>query len=278
MTEELSELEIKILKDIRKADLTDTERRTLLRQIKKPAIERHNVKRTDYKTNKLRVGVTGDWHYGSKDFRPDVFEDTVKIFNQKSVDVIYHTGDIIEGMSNREGHIYELDVVGVTKQAEGVADLLNQYNKQIYAILGNHDLWSVKKSNQGVDITGTLEDRVKNLEILGHYSADIELNDNVVVRLSHEGTSAYALSYSAQKRINALSGGEKPNIIFNGHLHKALYLFYRNIHSFESGTLQAQSDFMRMKGAPAMVGFWVVDINYNKDGVKKITPTLYPYY
>jgi hypothetical protein len=85
-------------------------------------------------------------------------------------------------------------------------------------------------------------------------------------------------SYSGQKRINSITGGNKPNLWFNGHLHKALYMEYRNIHFFESGTLESQTDFMAMKGSPAHVGFWLVDIYHNKQGVNQVRSSWFPYY
>jgi len=275
---ELSPLEKKILKDLRKADLTDAERKRLLKQIQTPEIERGRKVRRHYPSRHFRVGVTSDWHVGNKNFRYDVFEDSVKIFNKEKVDEIYHPGDIIEGMSNRDGHIYELAIPGVSGQLDRAVDLLNQYKQPITGVLGNHDLWAMKKGNQGMDIAGELERRVKNLSMIGHLYGDIQVNPNTTIRLSHEGASSYALSYSMQKRINSLSGGDKPSVIFNGHLHKALYMFYRNIHAVEAGTLEDQTEFMKMKGSPSHVGFWICDIHYNRNGVTKFSPTFYPYF
>jgi hypothetical protein len=56
-------------------------------------------------------------------------------------------------------------------------------------------------------------------------------------------------------------------------------MHYRNIHALESGTLERQTEFMKMKGSPAMVGFWILDINLReKGGVERFKPTWYPQY
>ena len=263
---------------LKKYDLSPDDLEHVLKQLKTPKKNINNTYKYDSKSNHIRLGVFSDTHYGHNKFRYDVHKASVKVFNKKNIDMILHCGDIIEGMSNRDGHIYELDKIGVTAQLKEAVTLLSEYNKDLYFILGNHDAWSKNKSNQGFNIGKYLEDNINGSKYLGDLKADIELSDNVKIRLSHEGNSAYALSYSSQKRINAMEGGSKPNILFNGHLHKSMYMFYRNIHAFEVGCLLDQTEFMAMKGSPAMVGFWVVDLFYNNNGINKIKPEFYPFY
>ena len=58
---------------------------------------------------------------------------------------------------------------------------------------------------------------------------------------------AYALSYKIQKMVEAMSGGEKPNILAVGHYHKLEMFPYRNVQCFQTGTFQAQTPWMRGK-------------------------------
>ena len=263
---------------LEKHNMSEDELKVLLKQAKKPKLNTHSEHDHFYGGRHIKYGLISDLHLGHKKVDMRCIEDAIKVFNKKSVDAVYCPGDIIEGMSNRDGHIYELDVIGVTNQLDFATDVLSNFNKDFYFILGNHDEWSMKKSNQGVHIGKELERRLPNLHYLGDYKADINLSDNVKMRMTHEGSTCYALSYSIQKRINALEGGQKPNILHNGHIHKALYMFYRNIHATESGTCERQTDFMAMKGAPAHVGFWEIDVWFNKNGITKFQPTFYPYY
>ena len=50
-----------------------------------------------------------DTHIGHKKFLPELFYKAVKLGKQESIDFIVNTGDHLEGMSGRPGHIYELD-------------------------------------------------------------------------------------------------------------------------------------------------------------------------
>lgn len=266
-----------LLNIISKYDLSKQEIKNIIDTLKNP-----NKKYKEYKyycdTDQIKIGVISDTHIGSAYFNPKVLEHSVKTFDKEKVSAIYHAGDVIEGMSNREGHIYDLKHLGTTAQIDYAVKLLSKYNQPLYFITGNHDEWAKKKSNQGVLVGELLEQKLDNATFLGEYSADIKLNDKVLLRLTHEGNNAYALSYSLQKRINSISGGNKPDILVNGHLHKAIYMFYRNIHALEAGTMQEQTPFMRDKGSPAMVGYWVLTIGIGKNGLNNFTPKFYPFY
>lgn len=257
-------------------ELTDKELEIILKSKRKG---KKKTKRFSLGNGHMRFLVVSDQHYGSSYSSETAHNASVQVAKDSSVDGILFPGDFIEGMSNREGHIYELEDVGVSAQLTKAVSRLNDYGDiPKYGITGNHDDWSKKKSDQGFEVGPYLEDHVNAFEFLGEYDGELWLNDKVKIALTHRGNTAYALSYSLQKRINALEGGTKPSILLNGHIHKAFYMPYRNIHAMESGTLQRQTPFMAMKGSPAMVGFWEIDICFNKYEVTAFTPTWYPIY
>jgi hypothetical protein len=90
--------------------------------------------------------------------------------------------------------------------------------------------------------------------------------------------NSYSLGYRDQKLIESFTGGEKPNILITGHIHKAYYFFYRNVHTIGGGSIQKQSGWMRSKKIQAHTGFWVVKASLSKNEVKWIEPRWYPYY
>ena len=257
-------------------DMTKEQQRILAKQLQSPAPPTCNQYEHYFRPRRVKIGIISDTHIGSKYFDMETFDKSKHIFNKEKVDAIYHCGDIIEGMSNRDGHIYELETIGVSAQINQAADLLNQYKQPLFFITGNHDGWSTLKANQGVDVGSYLEDKISGSTNLGAYEANIKLSPNVVMRMTHDGSSAYALSYSMQKRINSMSDTDKPDILANGHIHKALYMRYRGINGIEAATMQKQTPFMARKGSPAMVGFWVFDIKYTKAGISSFSPIFYP--
>ncbi len=115
---------------------------------------------------------------------------------------------------------------------------------------------------------------------LGRANAKVNLTPNCVLEINHPlDGAAYALSYGLQKMIDAMSGGEKPNIYLGGHHHKTMYLFYRNIHAFECGTVQAQTPWMRGKRIPAHMGGWIVEVHVDDEGtVTRCKGEFVPFY
>jgi len=234
-----------------------------------------------YAPNHAKVGVFSDAHIGQEMFDPILFERMGRTFKKENVDAIYQAGDILEGMSGRDGQVYELTQVGFSKQIKYAAQLFNSFLSgfKIFGIDGNHDAWYKKKNNAGVIVGEELSKLVTNYTHLGEMEADVKLAPNIIMKLFHpnDGT-AYATSYKLQKIIESFSGGEKPQILLEGHYHKALYMFHRNIHALECGTISGQTVWMRGKKIPAHKGFWILDIWYNKNGIQKFVPEFFPEY
>ena len=85
-------------------------------------------------------------------------------------------------------------------------------------------------------------------------------------------------SYRLQKIVESFSGGEKPNALFAGHVHKYVQISERNIYATSVGCLERQTSWMRGKRLSAHVGFCIVDIWVNKTGICKMSTTWYPFY
>jgi predicted phosphodiesterase len=242
-----------------------------------------DIKKYDHKFQgkHAKFGVISDTHIGHKCFDEELFVRAFKYFQKEGVHIVYHPGDILEGMSRREGHIYELDEVGFQNQINYAEQLLGMSGNKIhlFAITGNHDDWFMKKNNAGINVGEELERRLENFHFLGRNEADVKLQDNVVMKLFHPNDgSAYAPGYKLMKLAESFGGGEKPQILLQGHYHKALYMFNRNIHMYESGTIMSQSEFMRGKKIAAHKGFWVIDAYFNNTGVERLKNTFIPKY
>lgn len=139
--------------------------------------------------------------------------------------------------------------------------------------------WYEIKSDQGIIVGNELDKAIGNYKHLGEMEGDLKV-DGVDIKLFHanDGT-AYAVSYKMQKLVESFSGGEKPAILHSGHYHKSLYMFNRNVHGVESGTLCGQSKFMRGKKIPAHTGFGFVRVWHDgKGSVKRFNHEFVPFY
>jgi len=233
------------------------------------------------RVGRYKIGIIADTHIGQEKFDEGLFRFAGEVFRRSGVKDVYHAGDILEGASGRDGQCFELTHIGFENQVNYAADLFKKYFKglQVHGIIGNHDLWFKQKNNAGVNVGTVLQDRVPNFHYLGEMEADVKLGPKCTMKLFHAGDgTAYATSYKMQKLVESLEGGKKPAILVEGHYHKALYMFQRNVHCLEGSTICGQTGWMRGKKIPANKGFWVLDIETGKNGIKSFSPTFYPAY
>lgn len=218
-----------------------------------------------------------DTHLGSKYTNPADVVAAFKHAEEEGCKMIAHVGDIFEGMSNREGHIYELSEIGYSAQLELGRQVFATTKLPVNAISGNHDEWFIKSN--GAYIVKELCDSLPNMNYLGQNYGTIYLN-GVRYELTHglDGGGSYAISYRVQKIIEAYEGGQKPQIVGTGHDHKAGYFFIRNVHAFLGGCMQNQSDWMRQTRKSAMKGYWIIEALIEEEEVKTIKMQFVPFY
>ena len=232
----------------------------------------------NFSGKRIRIGHITDTHIGSSYFNEGRTNQVFEEFKKEKVDFITHSGDVTEGMSNRAGHIYELDHLGYAAQKAEAIKIFSQWkDTDIYAIDGNHDRWFLKSN--GARVVEDISMALDNFHFIGHDEGDISLNGKATLKLWHgEDGNSYALSYRLQKILESLSGGEKPNILIAGHVHKYVTIFERNVYAIGVGTLQRQTPWMRGKRIAAHVGFVIADYWINDQGVSKMRHTWYPFY
>lgn len=229
-----------------------------------PSVNRHEE---DWNGDKIiRFGVVSDCHLCSKWQQLTFLNHLYDIFEKEGITTVYNCGDITEGFKMRAGHEHEIFKFGADDQVDYVIDV---YPKRpgitTKFITGNHDHSHIK--NGGIDIGKRIADKRPDMVYLGLSNAKVNITPNCVVELNHPlDGAAYALSYASQKTIDAMSGGEKPHILLNGHHHKIFYMMYRNIHAYECGTTQAQTPWMRGKRIAANVGGLIVTVHVQEDG------------
>lgn len=227
----------------------------------------------------IRFGLMGDTQINSKYTQLTHLHNFYDICAAEGIDRVFHTGDIDEGEQMRVGHQYECYEQGADDHVSEIVRVY-PYRRGIktYFITGNHDSSLYKRA--GMDLGKAVSEKREDMIYLGRDCSIVKLTENCTMELRHpwDGT-AYALSYKPQKIIESMEADSKPNILAIGHYHKAEYLFYRNVHCFQTGCFQSQTPFTRGKGISVHMGGWIVEVLVSKDGfVQKISPTFVPYY
>lgn len=235
----------------------------------------------DWNGNKhLKIGVVSDTHIGNINNQMTFLHYLYDRYKEMGITDVYHVGDISDGWyPNRSDQIYELYAHGADQQVDYI---VKNYPKRdgitTHFIIGNHDYTFIR--NTGYNIGPAIAMRRDDMKYLGAYNARVWLTPNCDIELNHPSDgAAYAMSYSIQKYIDSMSGGDKPKILLNGHHHKFLTMFYRNVHAIECPCLEAQTTYMKGKRIAAHMGGLILDIHVDEEGtIQRFGVELIPLY
>jgi hypothetical protein len=204
----MSELE----KILNKHNITEKELNKILKDTKKPEPLQYNEYKLPYNEKHVKFTVISDTHMGHNKYTPDILTHAIKNSKRQHSEFFLHCGDIVEGMSGREGHIYELTHIGASKQMDYAVDQLSQIDIPIYAITAtnSHDGWFSSKNNMGFEVAPELERRIKNFKFVGYDEADIILDNGLKIKMTHPGDgTAYAFCFDEKTEIFSSSGWKK---------------------------------------------------------------------
>jgi len=279
---EIEKEDLKILKELKKNGLRAKEILNLSKALAHKTVQ----EKKDYYIGKSHVkfGIISDGHRGNINYDVALMNYACDEFKKQKVDFVIDAGDIMDGWyQNRPQSLFEQNAIGLDQQVDVAVKELSKIKQKLYYITGNHE-YNTFMRGAGIEVGSYLEELlIKNkvkAQFLGNAEGDITLRSGTKIKIIHpDGGTAYALSYRPQKIIESLEGGKKPNLLIIGHYHKAEYLFYRNVHCIQAGTLCGQTKFMKGRAIPAHKGFWIVELFTRKGGqIDKIKPQFYPAY
>jgi hypothetical protein len=219
-------------------------------------------------------GFTTDNHLCNRHSRLDVLNLAYDHFEREGITTVFNAGNWIDGEA-RFNKTELLTAPGMDHQLDYLIDKFPQRNGiQTHYIAGDdHEGWYQQR--EGVEIGRYLQMRAEDqgrhdLKYLGYGEADVRLSfggGSSVMRVVHPGGgSAYAISYTDQKRVESYQGGEKPQIELVGHYHKFNYGYPREVHTLQGGCTCDQSMFMRKKRLQAHVGYSILKIKQDETG------------
>lgn len=226
--------------------------------------------------NTFLFGAFGDKHYGSKYCREDIIEEMYDRFVDEGVDRVFDTGNWIDGESRFNKGDLLPEAHGLEPQIQLLADRHPQREGiKTYAVWGDdHEGWYAQKFQ--ADMGRLAQDafrargRVDWID-LGFMEAHVRLvnkntGESSMLAVVHPGGgSAYAVSYSIQKIVEAMEGGEKPAVALYGHYHKLWAGNIRNVWVCQTGTGKDQDTYMRKKRIAAHVGGCIIKLHQDPE-------------
>ncbi|HEY1502600.1 MAG TPA: helix-turn-helix domain-containing protein [Acidobacteriaceae bacterium] len=233
-----------------------------------------------------RYGFVTDTHLCNMHSRLDVLNEAYDFFASEGITKVLHAGNMVDG-EMRFNKTELIVAPGMQSQIDyAVQEYPARKGVKTYFIDGDdHEGWYYQREK--VQFGKLLQNDAKaagrdDLVYLGYGEADIALAYNgheAVARLVHPGGgSAYAISYTDQKRVESYQGGEKPQIEWVGHYHKFNYGYPREVHTHQGGCTCDQTMFLRKKRIQAMVGFNTIGITQSsEDGsIIRYAPEWFP--
>lgn len=234
----------------------------------------------------VRIGLVGDTHLGSRYARLDALALQYDLFEQEGITTVLHAGNIVDG------HIPRIN--GGDLVAHSIDDqvlfCIDNYPKRkgitTHFITGDdHEGWWQKEGfNFGryLEQTAIAEGR-KDLKYLGHVEADIGVrtkHGEIMLKIQHPGGgSCYARSYTSQKIVESLEGGEKPHFLVLGHYHVSSYIVERNVHVISLPGFQDQTIFARKKRLRMEVGGSILQFHVTEAGTpSRVSVEFNPFY
>lgn len=232
-------------------------------------------------------GFVTDNHLCNKHSRLDVLRAAYEHYEREGIATVYNAGNWIDGEHRfNKGEL--LTAPGMDHQLDyWIENYPNRAGIATFYIAGDdHEGWYQQR--EGIEIGRYAQLRAENagrtdLRYLGYAECDVALKcgtGEAVMRVVHPGGgSAYATSYTDQKRLESYQGGEKPAIELVGHYHKYNVGYPREVHTVQGGCTTDQSLFMRKKRLQAHVGFSTVRIRQRHDGtVDRFSVEWFPFY
>lgn len=241
-------------------------------------LEIHKLKIKPIK-NYINFAVVSDTHLGSIHEKLDELHDFYDVCKKEGINDVFHAGDLIAGTKVYYGQENEIKEWGADSQVNYFCE---KYPKRkgitTRFITGNHDLCYFNSLGKdiGIDIANKRDDMI----YLGQYGAMVIIN-KLKIELSHPSSlPCYAISYPIQKTIEAIPGGKKPDLLFQGHLHQAVLLpNLRNVSGYMAGCFEGQSLWLYRKKLQPNLGGWIVKVGLDESGsVRSVNSNFVRYY
>ena len=218
----------------------------------------------------LKFWLLADTHIWNKQSAKKELSDFYKKAWDEWVEAFIHCWDLVDWTWNVfKWQVYELENVGYDEQLKtAVNDYPYYWDIKTYVVWWNHDESFLKEN--GANIIKNIASLRDDIIDMWFYDARIKLN-GVDINAHHWGKSqAYAKSYHAQKLIENIDSRDQPNVFASWHRHDALYMAYRNIHTFLPWAFLKQNLLAKRFNLGNTIWGWIVEIDIKEDGSSEI--------
>lgn len=225
-----------------------------------------SIDKTIWDKYHLKFALLADTHLGNKMSAKKELEDFYKKAGKEWVEAFIHCGDLVDWTGHVfKGQVYELENVWYDEQLKAaVEDYPYYWDIKTYVIGWNHDESFLKEN--WANIIKNIAHLRDDIIDMWFYDAKIKLNWVCINAHHWGGNMSYAKSYKPQKLIENIDPRNQPHVFASWHWHEALYMAYRNIHTFLPGAFLKQNLLAKRFNLWNTIGGWIVEIDINNNG------------
>ena len=219
----------------------------------------------------LRFAMIWDTHIWAKECALDELHKFYEDAKSEWVEAFVHCWDLVDWCNVYKGQQFEQSEKGFDEQVDKVVKDYPNVWLPTYFIGGNHDESYLKSS--WADITRMIDWLRDDLINLWYYDATLNLNW-IKIQLQHGGWgNSYSKDYKLQRYIDSIEAWKEPDIFWLWHYHQAIHSLHRGIHWFMPGAFLKQNLLAKRFRFPNVIGWWIIDIDKDEHGKKKLTAT-----
>jgi len=211
----------------------------------------------------IRLGLLGDTHLGSKYDDVPSLNRAYDLFEDKQVDVVFHSGDFVDGIVSNGDYFKELKETTYNGQLHYAIDRYPKYSGKTFAVSGNHDdYWHMITGREIIkDISKERDDIV----YLGSSRRFVNIN-GLLVNVLHGQFNRYNPINNIYEYVNNLPVDRKPHIMHSGHYHNGKYVLYDGVEMFRSGAYMKTSPHDIAQGLRPFNTTFMVDVYFDDNG------------
>lgn len=217
----------------------------------------------------IKLGLLGDTHLASIYDDVDSLNKAYDMAEDKQVDVILHSGDLVDGLVSTPGYFNELKEKTYTGQVEYVIDKYPKYSGKTLVVSGNHDDYWYRLT--GKEIIKDIASKRDDIEYLGSSRRIIDIN-GLRINVLHGKFKDTNRINNIYSYLDNIPRDKKPDIVHSGHYHTGKYEEHDGIKMYRSGAIMDQTSHDKERRHTPEKSMYVVDVYYDDDGnVAEIT-------
>jgi UDP-2,3-diacylglucosamine pyrophosphatase LpxH len=217
--------------------------------------------------------AASDLHLGSNQQQATAFLNFVSIAPDNNIKDLVIPGDIIEGLSKRDGSVQSRFLHTIDTIYDYTCSIFNKFAdnfNNIYIITGNHDE-TLNRRDDGFDICEHLS---KDFKPVKYEKSPVDVVKPILLPggahaiLFHGdgGCSCNLVSRTRSKTIDFINMNEDFDFLLCGHCHRSSYDFWLQKHGISLGSFQSLTDFLARKGKMPQVQGQRIQYQIDKRG------------